>query len=130
MKSRTFRVIVFALALLLVGGMMASCKKEIVEPTKIEDTMVGQWDFTHSVGETAGFHTDGVVDRTYLDDGTGNIANGDINLNYWVNDNGMYQDQYYNSVTGELQPNINYERTISMPHKDTLVINDRVHVRI
>lgn len=52
MKSRTFRVLVFLMAVLLVGGMMASCKKEIVKPEKMEKTIIGTWDVLGDNNET------------------------------------------------------------------------------
>ena len=131
MKSRTLRILVVLMAMLMVGGMMASCNKETIKPEKVEKTMIGQWDYCEDniYSEPQNFQ-DGVVDLTLNEGRSTYHGNLNVDFEYRIED-GMFYTHYYNNVTNELQSNgENAGKTIHMTHKDTLVIDTKIYCRL
>jgi hypothetical protein len=134
MKSKTFRVLVVLMAILLIGGMMASCKKETIKPEKVENKMIGQWDHVDDTDATVPQNYQNDIVNITLNEGkstnhdydTGTVTNS---FEYRVED-GMFYTTYYNTITDELQSNENSGKPIYMTHNDTLVIGNRLYCRL
>jgi len=102
---------------LLMMLAIVSCKKEVKE-SKYDNHIVGSWDASdHAIYPFVPPQNDGVADLIFSDD-TG-IENG-TPFDYTITDN---------EVTFTYSSGV-YTEEISMPHKDTLVMDDIIYARM
>ena len=136
MKSKTMRLLVMLMAMLLIGGMMASCKKEIVKPAKLEKSIIGSWD---QVGSNYG------LSYATIYPGNGStelILNEQEDFSHHYNNNGttsrftyriennLLYERNFNEVEQAPQSNEGSGQEFSMPHEDTLILDTKVYVRL
>ena len=124
MKSKTFRVLVVLMAILLIGGMMASCKKEIIKPEKATKHIPGNWDMFNTVENPYQLdQNDGVVDRVLGEENE--VVDG---WKYRVEGSTMVFN-HYNEVQQQWQAN-DFIYDFSMPHQDTLILDGKIYCRL
>lgn len=143
MKSKTFRVLVVLMAILLIGGMMASCKKnKPVKTEKISKTILGDWDYMHYLDENnAGVYhypstpqddnRDGVADYKFYETGEGiqYMFNQDWRIK-WSIEGDQMTVRHWNYVQDDWGTSQGTPQDILMPHKDTVYFKNKLYVRM
>ena len=123
--------------ILAVAFMLAitSCNKnKPVKADNIEKSMLGDWD------KVSNNTPDGVYDYRFLEDGAGYAyvpANSNFNptsdfkIKYTITEDGTkFQKHYWNYYQDDWGTNPGSIVPISMPHKDTLVIDQLTYSRL
>ena len=138
MKKRFYVLLITAL-IAFVG--MTSCKKEIVKPNQIENNIVGDWDRVDNGT------SDGVFNYKFYDNGEGveiyngnqlfhadgnplTPANNEWELKYSINEDGTYQQDKWNYYIDGWSTTGTSAKTLSFPHKDTIVIAGDTYARM
>ncbi len=129
MKDRTVRLLTALMLMLVAGGMLASCKKEIVKPNQIENNIVGDWDRVNSGT------VNGTFDYKFYSDGEGakyttTQPNNERRIKYTVESDGTQIVTSNWNYTQEDWQAPSAPKSLSFPHKDTIVIDGDYYARM
>lgn len=127
-------ILLLLITLIVFGTTFTSCKKEIVKPNKIEDSIIGSWDFDGDVN-SADSDADGTFNFLFNSDGEGfkkatSITSDEKAIKWWINDDGTFQYQNWNYVTESWQSNATSPVVITMPDKNTLILGDIRYLKL